>query len=410
MNELERLPDALEPETGAHASPAGHHWRASMDRLTAQETALKSLTRAVLECDDVEAALARITEAAANTLGARRASVWRFRECEAAIECIDLFDTTSAGHSAGLVLRESDFPAYFRALRDIEVIAADQAWTDPRTSEFRDAYLVPLGISSMLDAPIRLYGAPAGVVCHEHVGPPRRWTPDERTFAVAVANLVSLALENAERRRSERALRASQLRFRQLAEHIREVFWLLDPHDQRLVYVSPAFRAVWGSEPDPDLATEVWRAAVHPDDQPRVSEHDARLVTIGEASECEYRIIREDGTIRRVRERAYPVRRSDGGVTRVAGIAEDVTDRSVIETQLKLSQSMEAYGQLAVGVAHELGSLLTIVQRQSTFLLDQHNLDESVRRAVGEIADAAARASGLTHDLLHRHGPSPQGH
>ena len=106
------------------------------------------------------------------------------------------------------------FPNYFRELRSHRIIDAADARTDPRTSEFADSYLIPFGISAMLDIPIRFKGTFVGVLCHEHIGPPRAWMLEEQQFGHAIASLVSLALEAAERLQAERALRKSEGRTR----------------------------------------------------------------------------------------------------------------------------------------------------------------------------------------------------
>ena len=72
--------------------------------------------------------------------------------------------------------------------------------TDPRTREFTQAYLNPLDIGAIMDAPIHLDGVLLGVVCHENVGSPRMWLPDEQLFAIAIANLVSQAISQWEHR------------------------------------------------------------------------------------------------------------------------------------------------------------------------------------------------------------------
>ena len=69
---------------------------------------------------------------------------------------------------------------------------------DPATAELASEYLAPLGISSMLDAGLFVDGEMVGVVCHEHVGPPRQWTADARDFASAVADTLSLRIQAAE--------------------------------------------------------------------------------------------------------------------------------------------------------------------------------------------------------------------
>ncbi|MEO5954859.1 MAG: response regulator, partial [Nitrospiraceae bacterium] len=139
------------------------------------------------------------TETAARTLGADRVSVWRYTADRTAIHCIDLYESRANRHSAGVELHAKDYPAYFQALARANVIDAGDAITDPRTREFSESYLKPLGITAILDAPIYLSGTLEGVVCHEYFGSPRQLFADEQTFAVAVANLVSLAIEKEER-------------------------------------------------------------------------------------------------------------------------------------------------------------------------------------------------------------------
>jgi len=103
-------------------------------------------------------------------------------------------------------LSRDQFPAYFAALEENIAIVAHNAHTDARTREFSDSYLAPLGITSMLDAPIMTGGRIAGVLCCEHIGPARRWTFDEQNFVASLANTAGLALEISERSRAQKAL------------------------------------------------------------------------------------------------------------------------------------------------------------------------------------------------------------
>jgi len=149
----------------------------------------------------------KITETDAKTLGVSRVSFWRYNHDHTTIQCVDLYELEEDRHSSGTELHASAFPSYFHALEAVDVIAAEDAQNDSRTLEFSENYLKPIGITSMLDAPVHLNGMAAGVLCHEHVGPRRRWTADEESFAVAAANLVSLALEWTERKQSEERVR-----------------------------------------------------------------------------------------------------------------------------------------------------------------------------------------------------------
>jgi signal transduction histidine kinase len=92
----------------------------------------------------------------------------------------------------------------------VDVIAADDAVNDPQTKEFSENYLKPLGISSMMDIPLRVFGLLDGVLCCEHTGKIKNWNPDEKMFGMAVAHLISLAKEQEFRRKTEEELRQAK--------------------------------------------------------------------------------------------------------------------------------------------------------------------------------------------------------
>jgi len=164
-----------------------------------------------LNSGNLDQAFHVITEACAQLLQAERTSIWLFDEQRTVITLMDLFRTTDRSHSAGSVLRASDHPAYFQALITEEwTITAHDAHQDPRTNEFLADYLVPLDIGAMLDAPIRQKGRVVGVLCTEHIGGPRQWTAYEEQFTSSLATMVTLALEAAERRKTETALRLAK--------------------------------------------------------------------------------------------------------------------------------------------------------------------------------------------------------
>jgi|GEM_PF-1783066 len=192
---------------------AQEEMRAANERQTRQATALLELTQAfALRQLDTGALKREVTEIAARTLEVERVAIWHYDRNRRDLVCQELFERTTQSHSSGTVLPADKLPSYFRALEAGNVIAATDACRDPRTAELAEVYLRPAGISSMLDAPINVIGSVAGVVCCEHVGPARQWTADEQTFAIAVANVVSLLLAEEERARIEQQfLRAQRM-------------------------------------------------------------------------------------------------------------------------------------------------------------------------------------------------------
>ncbi|MEK6324742.1 MAG: PAS domain S-box protein [Acidobacteriota bacterium] len=149
--------------------------------------------------------------------------------------------------------------------------------------------------------------------------------------------VLGIATDITARRQAERARRRSDERFRQIAENIREVFWITEPQDNKLVYISPAYEEVWGrSCRSLSEVSRTWLDAVHPEDRSRVIEA-AVTVQAGGHYDMEYRIVRLDGEIRWVRDRAFPIVNESGEVYRVAGVVDDVTVSKQALEQIKTS-------------------------------------------------------------------------
>ena len=200
---------------------------------------------------DLDGALRAITETAVSAMDVERASVWLFDEARAKIVCEDLFERTPGRHSRGVELAARDFPRYFAALGTEEVIAASDAHSDPRTSEFSESYLSALGIGAMLDAPIRSGGRIVGVLCHEHVGDERSFLADEQNTASYLASLVSLSLELKRRRQSEQQLAESLSLLRAAFDATSEGILALDRGGPSIPRASPNGRASSPPTPHP---------------------------------------------------------------------------------------------------------------------------------------------------------------
>jgi signal transduction histidine kinase/ActR/RegA family two-component response regulator len=185
--------------------------RTANERYARQEAALTKLTKSYVSApDDFTDIVRGMTEVVANTLSVALVAVWRHSESGTITRCQDLFTWPDGTHSEGLSLSQSACPMYFKALAGAEVLAVTNARSDPRTSELAEPLLVPYGIASVMCVAIRSRGATVGVLSCKHVGEPRRWMPDEQAFALAVANLLSTLIAQAERQRLEQELRQAQ--------------------------------------------------------------------------------------------------------------------------------------------------------------------------------------------------------
>jgi PAS domain S-box-containing protein len=139
-------------------------------------------------------------------------------------------------------------------------------------------------------------------------------------------------------------LTESEERFRQIAENVREVYWMATPEMDQLFYVSPSFESVWGSTVESVRQESLTLIkAIHPEDRIFA---DAQFKNAPENGfEVEHRIIRPDGNIRWIRNRGFPVKDATGKVYRIAGVAEDVTDRKEAEAALRQSETDLAEAQ-----------------------------------------------------------------
>ena len=137
---------------------------------------------------------------------------------------------------------------------------------------------------------------------------------------------------------AQRDLLENQERFRQMAENIRDVFFLIDAESNRMLYISPAYEEIWGRSRESLYANpESWTEAIHPDDRASTYENYKKGMSSG-TFEYEYRIVRPDGSIRWIKLRGFPVRDAAGRIVRIAGVAEDITQRKHAAQELRESE------------------------------------------------------------------------
>jgi PAS domain S-box-containing protein len=152
---------------------------------------------------------------------------------------------------------------------------------------------------------------------------------------ITVLALILAALIS-ERKKTGDALCASEMRFQQVTESIKEVFWMTDSDKNKMLYISRAYEEIWGRSCESLYASpRNWVDALHPDDRERVLQAALSKQVSGQYDET-YRIIRPDGTTRWIHDRAFPVRDESGKNSQVVGVAEDITARKLAETNLTM--------------------------------------------------------------------------
>lgn len=370
----------------------------------ARQSAVVALaTDPAVTAGDITSTAQRATEILAQNLGVARASIWFRSEDRSALSCIDLFEAPLQKHSAGMVLSSSDYPRYFAALESGRAIDAHDARTDPRTSEYTPEYLVPLGITSMLDAGIRVAGRNFGVVCCEHVGVAREWRADELAFAGEVADQIAQSVVNAESRRAHEAVQASERKYRNLVETSNDLIWAVD-RVGRLTFVNrgPA-EMMFGYSP------EEMTGRTLADFQAKDPAVEARgileSVMRGESLFFyETVFLRKNGQPIALSFNALPLKDEQGEVIGATGTAADIsgrleaeTRRSALEEQLRKARHLESLGRLAGGIAHDFNNIL------SAIMMNAELLRSASREGAGSaeaIVSAAQRGKELIAQIL----------
>ncbi|MDO8142113.1 MAG: PAS domain-containing protein [Candidatus Brocadiales bacterium] len=190
------------------------------------------------------------------------------------------------------------------------------------------------------------------------------------------AQMSGTVLDVTERKRLEDALRRNEEQFRQLAEYIPECFWTITPDGHEIIYVSPAYEKIWGRTCKSLYENPTdWIKAVHPDDQMRIQASFLELMKHGNFDEV-YRIVRPDGTIRWVYDRAFPIKDTSGNICRVVGIAEDITERKRIEDQLRKLSSVVEQSSTTIVITDTYGNIQYINPKFTQ--LTGYTLEEAV--------------------------------
>jgi diguanylate cyclase (GGDEF)-like protein/PAS domain S-box-containing protein len=199
----------------------------------------------------------------------------------------------------------------------------------------------------------------------------------QRWFLMTVAPLqyerlrgaVVMHLDITAERLGEEELRASELRFLQMAENIHDVFFLIDAKSGRMLYISPAYEEIWGLTADSlYVRSESWMESVHSDDREYINDAFKTGVSTGSFN-LEYRIVRPDGSIRWIHGRGFPVYDSAGKYVRITGTASDVSGRRHAQDALQaLSQKTERRERILSTTLASITDFAYIYDKEGRFL------------------------------------------
>jgi PAS domain S-box-containing protein len=382
--------------------------RHSERRLAAQSQALTELTsRQTGVSVTVNDRLRLILETCARTLEVARVSTWRFEDNGSTLRCDDLFQTSTGTHTSGERLHERDVPAYFSAVGHDRVVAASDAHADSRTREFSELYLTPHGIGAMLDVPLRQEDRPLGVMCIEHVGGPRTWKFDEQNFALSLANLVVVALADADRRQAVQNLAESEARARLMLDSAHDAFIGMDS-DGRIVRWNAQAAATFGWSFDDVIGRQLSETIIPAGFRAAHIEGLRRFHETGDAPivnrRLELRGLHRDG-------REFPIEITVTNPVRAGrgyffgAFVRDISERLRHEDELRQAKesaeaATRAKSEFLANMSHELRTPLNGVIGYAQLLQRDRTLSPAQRDALDAISACGSHLLDLINDVL----------
>jgi two-component system, cell cycle sensor histidine kinase and response regulator CckA len=288
------------------------------------------------------------------------------------------------------------FPWWMERLRSGEGVVASALSDLPDDAEAERTLLAAQGIEAVLVLPLRSSsGELLGFMGFDEVRGPRRWTERERESLQLICQLGTRELE---RRRALQALRRVQTRLVRTERIARVGGWEFEPDTGRAWWSDQAHELL-GISPTQEPATLFdFFQRIHPDDRERTRSTFLQVLDDGSPFRFECRVIGEGPGSRHLEvQGALGDRR---GSRMVVGTIQDITERLLLEDQLRQAQRMEAVGQLAGGVAHDFNNILSLILGTAAFLLDDSDEADPRRSDILQILQAAERGSQLTRQLL----------
>lgn len=165
----------------------------------------------------------------------------------------------------------------------------------------------------------------------------------------------------------------------------------------RRIYNSPSYALL--NDPSKLKGTDSFNE-IHPEDREKVREIFRRTVETGKGERAEYRFMLQDGSVRYIESMGNVINGDDGRPYRVVIVSRDVTERKMLESQLRQAQKMEAMGHLAGGVAHDFNNIITSLAAYADFIARSPAAAGQISEDAAEIKKVCERAAGLSRQLL----------
>lgn len=329
----------------------------------------------------------RLTEMISIELEIERVGIWIFIEEDTQLECIDLYRREQADHTSGMILEERLFSEEFEYLKSQNFIDANDPLTDIRTKAYVKAYILPLGITSMLDAVIRVGGRLLGVVCFEHVNKEHHWEADEIAFACQIADQIGITLLNEEFNQTATALMKSENRYRSLYNNSPVMLHSID-QEGKLLSVSDFWLSKMGYSRNEIIGRRSTDFLTSQSKDYAINEVLPRFFKEGKVENIEYQFVKKSGEVFDVIMSAIAEFDETGDQVRSLAVITDISDKVAIRRDLEIAleraQEAERLKSVFLSImSHELRTPLNAIIGFSELIGEE--ADHQVIKSFAEI-------------------------
>jgi|GraSoiStandDraft_4_1057263.scaffolds.fasta_scaffold00859_6 PAS domain S-box-containing protein len=363
--------------------------KAKAEEFLGQQQEILKLNNSInnLEFDDI---IKETIAQGAHTINCERVAVWLYDNDGTSIATNCIYRLSTGHYSGGGRIYEKDYPGYFRHLKKDVLIVANDVQANPAFKEFTIGYLVPLGITSIMDVPVRSAGKIIGIVRFEHIGPKREWIVNEKVFARSIADVIAITFERKERSKAEAELKKSQVRFEETQELAHIGNWELNFQTREIIWSKEMYRIFELPEnPIADLS-KLFRKNIHQQDIPVIQKAIRKLMKHKGTTTLELRIVRANGAVKYIQAIGEVMFDQKGQSLGLRGTVQDIT---------KQKQAALAKSDFLSCMSHEIRTPINGVVGIANLLMEE-DLTRRQKEYVRTLNFSAQHLATVVSDIL----------
>jgi PAS domain S-box-containing protein len=327
-----------------------------------------------------------------------RIGIWNITDDTTIIKSIAYYDISTGKHTVQPDFDLSNCPEYLRLLKSERVIPINDMRIPNPLSPCLKEYSP--NICAMLDAPIRIGGKLAGIVCVEQdycrdFPGKREWTTEEQNFVSSLADFMTIAISNSERRM---IMHRTETMMSNLPGMVYQC--LNDPPNFTFTFVSEGSLELMGYMPEELMGNAAMRFIdmVDPVDVDQLETLIAETLSVGLPLETTYRIVMKDGTVKWIWERSRVVEfNEDGTASLLEGFYTDITEQRRLEAAELANRTKSEF---LANMSHEIRTPMNAILGMTDLALRNIVSQDAVRDYLGNIKNSGNQLLSIINDIL----------